>query len=50
MRTVIVAVVVSTGERGEEVSVGSAISQGDDSEATVRAVLDALNRRIGRPD
>jgi len=50
MRTVIVAVVVSTGERGEEVSVGSALSHGDDSEATVRAVLDALNRRIGRPD
>ncbi len=50
MRTVIVAVVVSTGERGEEVVVGSAISQGDDSEAAVRAVLDALNRRIGRPD
>ncbi len=50
MRTVIVAVVVSTGERGEEVVVGSAISQGDDSEAAVRAVLDALNRRIGRLD
>jgi hypothetical protein len=50
MRTVIVAVVVSTGERGEEVVVGSAISQGDDSEAAVRAVLDALNRRIGRPE
>jgi len=50
MRTVIVVVVVSTGERGEEVAVGSAISHGDDSEATVRAVLDALNRRISRPD
>lgn len=50
MRTVVVAVVVATGERGEEVSVGSAISHGDDSETAVRAVLDALNRRIGRPD
>ena len=50
MRTVIVTVVVSTGSRGEDVSVGSALSHGDDSEATVRAVLDALNRRINRPD
>jgi hypothetical protein len=48
MRTVMVAVIVSTGETGESVSVGSAISQGDDSEATVRAVLDALNRKISR--
>jgi len=48
MRTVMVVVIVSTGERGEEVSVGSAISQGDDSETVVRAVLDALNRRITR--
>lgn len=50
MKTVIVAVVVATGEHGEEVSVGSALSNGDDSETAVRAVLDALNRRIGRPD
>jgi hypothetical protein len=50
MRTVIVVVIVSTGARGEETSVGSALSLGDDSEATVRAVLDALNRRINRPD
>ncbi len=49
MRTVIVAVVVATGERGEEVSVGSALSSGDDSDTAVRAILDALNRRIGRP-
>ncbi|HSG78834.1 MAG TPA: hypothetical protein VLD62_04570 [Acidimicrobiia bacterium] len=49
MRRVIVALVVGTGEEGEEVSVGSALSNGDDSEATVRAVLDALNRRITRP-
>ena len=50
MRTVMVVVIVSTGERGEEVSVGSALSHGDDSETVVRAVLDALNRRITRPE
>jgi hypothetical protein len=50
MRRVMVAVVVGTGPHGEEISVGSALSQGDDGEAAVRAVLDALNRRIGRPD
>jgi hypothetical protein len=50
MRKVIVAVVVSTGSQGEDVVVGSALSNGDDSEAAVRSVLDALNRRIGRPD
>ena len=49
MRTVMIAVVVSTGDRGEEIAVGSALSDGDDSEAAVRAVLDALNRRISRP-
>jgi hypothetical protein len=49
MRSAVVAVVVATGTRGEEVSVGSSLSSGDDSEAAVRAVLDALNRRIGRP-
>lgn len=50
MRKVIVSVVVSTGPQGEEVVVGSALSHGDDSETAVRSVLDALNRRIGRPD
>jgi phosphoglycolate phosphatase len=50
MRTVMVVVIVSTGERGEEISIGSALSHGDDSETVVRAVLDALNRRITRPD
>jgi hypothetical protein len=50
MKTVLVAVVVATGEAGEEITVGSALSSGDDSETAVRAVLDALNRRIGRPD
>jgi len=50
MRKVIVSVVVGTGPLGEEIAVGSALSRGDDSEAAVRSVLDALNRRIGRPD
>jgi hypothetical protein len=50
MRTVIVVVIVSTGERGEDISIGSALSHGDDSETVVRAVLDALNRRITRPE
>jgi hypothetical protein len=50
MRTVMVVVIVSTGERGEEVSVGSALSHSDDIEAIVRAILDALNRRITRPE
>jgi hypothetical protein len=48
-RTVMIVIVVSTGPRGEEVAAGSALSQGDDAEATVRAVLDAVNRRINRP-
>jgi hypothetical protein len=46
MRTVLIAVVVSSTDRGEETSVGSALSHGDESEAAVRAVLDAINRRI----
>ena len=50
MKTVIVAVVVATGLRGEEIAVGSALSSGDDSETAVRAVLDAVNRRISRPE
>jgi len=50
MRTVMVVVIVSTGERGEDISVGSALSHGDDTETVVRAVLDALNRRITRPE
>ena len=46
---VLVAIVVSAGEGGgEHLTVGSAIATGDDGEATVRAVLDALNRRIER--
>lgn len=50
MRRIVVVVIVGTGAHGEQTVVGSALSQGDDSECTVRAVLDALNRRIGRPD
>jgi len=48
-RRVIIAIVVSAGDGGgEHLTVGSALSTGDDGEATVRAVLDALNRRIER--
>jgi hypothetical protein len=48
MRTVVIAVVVSSvAVRGEEVAVGAALSQGGDlPETAVRAVLDALNRRL----
>ena len=46
---VIVVIVVSAGDSGgEHLTVGSALSTGDDGDATVRAVLDALNRRIER--
>jgi hypothetical protein len=48
-RRAMVAIVVSAGDTGgEHLTVGSALSSGDDGEATVRAVLDALNRRIQR--
>lgn len=46
MRTVVIAVIVASTDRGEETSVGAALSQGDESEAAVRAVLDAINRRL----
>lgn len=46
MRTVVIAVVVGVTEREEELAVGSALSHGDDGDAAVRAVLDALNRRL----
>jgi hypothetical protein len=46
MRTVLIAVIVFAGKSGEELVVGSAISSGDDDEAAVKAVLDALNRRL----
>ena len=46
MRTALIAVVVFAGKKGEELVVGSALSTGDDDEAAVKAVLDALNRRL----
>lgn len=46
-RDVIVAVLVTAGERGgEDLNVGSAISASSDDDAGVRAVLNALNRRL----
>lgn len=46
MRTVMIAVVVATTQTGDEHAVGSSITTGDEGEAAVRAVLDALNRRL----
>lgn len=46
MRSVVIAVIVGATDRDEELAVGSALSQGDDGEAAVRSVLDALNRRM----
>lgn len=47
MRRVVIAVVVaSLKAHQEELAVGAAISPGDISETAVRAVLDALNRRL----
>lgn len=48
MRTVVVAIVVSSvPNSGEQVAVGAALSPaGDLAETAVRAVLDALNRRL----
>lgn len=46
MRTVLIAVIVFAGKAGEELVVGSALSSGDDDAAAVKAVLDALNRRL----
>lgn len=49
---VVVAVIIAAGERGgEQTAVGSALARGDDGEAAVKAVLNALNRRLARtPD
>jgi hypothetical protein len=45
---VVVAVVVSAGGRGSEnLNVGSAVVTHDPDDATVKAVLNALNRRLG---
>lgn len=46
MRTALIAVIVFASKSGEELVVGSALSHGDDDEAAVKAVLDALNRRL----
>jgi len=43
---IIVAIVVSTDGSTESVLVGTAMGRGDEAEAAVRAVLDALNRRM----
>lgn len=44
---VIVAIVVAAGTRGgEDLNVGSAVSLSSDDDAGVRAVLNALNRRL----
>jgi hypothetical protein len=46
-REVIVAIVVNAGTRGgEDLNVGSAIATGNHDDAAVKAVLNALNRRI----
>jgi hypothetical protein len=47
MRTVVIAVVVASLEdHREELAVGASLATGDVSEAGVRSVLDALNRRL----
>ncbi len=46
MRTVMIAVVVATTQTGDELAVGSSVTSGDEGESAVRAVLDALNRRL----
>jgi hypothetical protein len=46
-RDVIVAIVVTAGDRGsEDLNVGSAIASGPVDDAAVKAVLNALNRRL----
>ncbi|MEE8330635.1 MAG: hypothetical protein V3R84_02605 [Acidimicrobiia bacterium] len=45
-RDVMVAVVVTAEGKKEEVHVGTSLAKGEDANAAVRAVLDALNRRI----
>ena len=45
-RDIMIAVVVTAEGKKEEVHVGTALTSGEDGNAAVRAVLDALNRRI----
>lgn len=48
-QSVVAAVIVAAGIGGrEDLTVGSALVNGEDGEAAVRAVLDALNRRLSR--
>lgn len=50
-RDVIVAVVATAGDRGaEDLNVGSALSPGSTDDAAVKAVLNALNRRLASLD
>lgn len=46
MRRVAIAVVVGGTSQESELAVGSAVAGEDESEAAVKAVLDALNRRL----
>ena len=47
LRTLVIAVIVASLENHkEELAVGAALSQGDLTETSARAVLDALNRRL----
>ena len=47
MRTVVIAIVIASVENHrEELAVGAVLSQGDATETSARAVLDALNRRL----
>jgi hypothetical protein len=46
MRRIAIGVVVGGGSQEDHLAVGSAIAGEDESEAAVRAVLDALNRRL----
>ena len=47
MRTVVIAIVIASVEdHREELAVGAVLSQGDATETSARAVLDALNRRL----
>ena len=46
MRRIAIGVVVGGDSQNNELAVGSALAGEDESEAAVRAVLDALNRRL----
>lgn len=46
LRSVMLAVVLSGQDRQEQVSIGAALVAGDERDAAVRAVMDAINRRL----